>query len=70
MSQGFDGVEWPATAMKLKLGGEGKSPVKKGRSDPEGLAFLTLSFSPAYTPNFGAALADDQTLGSFGVLGE
>ena len=29
----------------------------------------TISFSPVYTANFGAPLADDKTLSSYGVLG-
>ena len=43
VSQGFDGVEWPATAMKLKLDKTTKGALR-GR-DADGLAFLSLAFS-------------------------
>jgi len=58
VSQGFDNVEWPATAMKLKLGKEAESkkrisspsllsPLKKAQADPEGLVFDLIRFSPS-----------------------
>ena len=53
VSQGFDNVEWPATAMKLKLSDRSRrmsSPMaalkRSHGSDPEGLEFAEISFSP------------------------
>lgn len=62
VSQGFDNVEWPATAMKLKLSERSRrlsSPMsalkRTNGADPEGLEFVDIAFSP--NGKFLAALA-------------
>mmetsp|Transcript_10863 Transcript_10863/g.24249 ORF Transcript_10863/g.24249 Transcript_10863/m.24249 type:complete len:890 (+) Transcript_10863:3-2672(+) len=61
VSQAFDNVEWSATALKLKLGKEGertrrlsspsirlaRSKSSASVSDPEGLCFEEIRFSPS-----------------------
>ena len=57
VSQGFDNVEWPATAMKLKLGKDAdrsrrlSSPIsslkRSSAADPEGLTFDLIRFAPS-----------------------